>query len=47
MAIGWQELNWSGGHIWFYFDKENGFMLTGWQTLDWAEEKIFSILCLI
>ena len=31
--------NWSDGHNWFYFDKENGFMLTGWLTLDWSRGK--------
>ena len=35
MVTGWNELNWSGGKNWFYFDLKNGNMLTGWQTLEW------------
>lgn len=29
-ATGWQELAWSGGKDWFYFNPDNGIMLTGW-----------------
>ena len=39
MVTGWQELNWSGGINWFYFDKTNGNMVTGWQDLEWSGGK--------
>ena len=32
----WQELDWSKGKDWFYFNNTNGNMLKGWQELDWS-----------
>ena len=32
-AVGWNQLEWSGGKDWFYFDK-NGIMCTGWYYDD-------------
>ena len=31
----WQNLDWSGGKNWFYFDA-GGIMVTGWQELNWS-----------
>ena len=33
MLKGWQELEWSQGKDWFYFNAE-GFSVTGWQNLE-------------
>ena len=30
MVTGWHNLKWSKGYSWFYFDKTNGNMRTGW-----------------
>jgi glucan-binding YG repeat protein len=39
MLTGWQELEWSGGKNWFYFDKNKGTLLSGWQELEWSGGK--------
>jgi beta-lactamase superfamily II metal-dependent hydrolase len=31
----WQNLDWSRGKSWFYFD-DGGIMVTGWQELNWS-----------
>ena len=37
-VTGWQYLEWSKGHNWFYFTKD-GVMLTSWQELTWSNGK--------
>ena len=34
---GWQNLEWTGGKDWFYFNQD-GIMLVGWQELEMSGE---------
>ena len=37
VMYGWQKLKKNGKWSWFYFDPNDGFMVTGWQKLKWSK----------